>query len=1182
MNGALEYYKFMRLQAIKLAGFKSFVDPTTVPFPSNLCAVVGPNGCGKSNIIDAVRWVMGESSARTLRGETMADVIFNGSNSRKPVGQATVELLFDNTEGRLSGEYAAYSELSIKRQVSRDGQSSYFLNNQKCRRKDITDIFLGTGLGPRSYSIIEQGMISQLIEAKPEDIRVYIEEAAGISKYKERRKETERRIKHTRDNLERLSDIREELGRQLHNLERQAKAAERYTGHRKEERRIKSQLQGLKWQAITTDAEAKEENISRLQIEQEARVADQRHADAEIETERDNLQQLSDELNEVQKRFYDLGTDIARIEDGIQFQNERSRQLNTDLEQVSENWRDVKVNIENDERLLDEIQEEIAETEPKQKEIEQHESVSGTELLQAERAMQSWQQEWDDFNHAAAETRQQGEVGQSRIAHLEESIERLNDRIKILKNDMQRLQELSVEDEIGPLESMVQTQEQQRTRIEQEISESSVLIETEREQNSKFSSDLDTARSELQGTKGRFASLEALQQAALGQQDDAEMGWLEKHGLNHKDRLAEKIKVEPSWELAVETVLGDYLQSVFVAELDSLSSMLVDFDKGRLNFVAGNRVNADAKPATASFPETLAAKVSGDIDVESFLGNVLLASDLDAAMAMRSTLALAQSVITPDGLWIGSNWLRISKDHDATAGVIKRQAELEALTLSIAQQAEDVSRLTRELDSGVAALSLAETDRDQQQTRLAEQQRSFGETRAQLGAKKLQAAQVKTDLTRTTSEIESSAAQLQEDRDNLGAARNQLQLSMDRMEEDTHAKQTLSEHREKIKQTLDEVRSRAKSDRDAVHQLALSIQSLDSRIASTRLAMSRLQEQQQTLNDRKVSLEHAIRESEDPQGHLKAELEVQLKKRLDVENELIAARQKSEAIEYKIRQLETARAGFEEQVEQVRAGLEQVRIDFQGLEVRRNTIREQMLEENEDLDLVLQSLPADANEETWEDLLRRVSNRIARLGAINLAAIDEYKVQSERKQYLDAQNEDLEKALQTLENAIRKIDVETRTRFKETFDKVNSKLQQIFPKLFGGGHAYMEMTGEDLLDTGVGLMARPPGKRNSSIQLLSGGEKALTAIALVFSIFSLNPAPFCFLDEVDAPLDDANVQRYSELVKEMSRTVQFIYITHNKIAMEMSEQLMGVTMHEPGVSRMVSVDVDEAVAMAAV
>jgi len=742
---------------------------------------------------------------------------------------------------------------------------------------------------------------------------------------------------------------------------------------------------------------------------------------------------------------------------------------------------------------------------------------------------------------------------------------------------LQRLEDLSVEDEIGPLESMLQTQEQQLARIGQEITELSVQIETEREQNSKCNTDLDTARSELQGIKGRLASLEALQQTALGQQDDTEMGWLEKHGLANKDRLAEKIKVEPTWELAVETVLGDYLQSVFVEELDSLSSMLADFDKGALSFVASDTVNA-----STTVSETLASKVSGNINVESFLGNVLVASDLDEALAMRTALAFGQSIVTPDGIWIGSNWLRISKDHDATAGVIKRQAEMEALTARIAQQEQDVARLTQELESGVAGLTLAETDRDQQQTRLAEQQRTFSETRAQLGAKKLQAEQVKIDLARANSEIESSVAHLQEDHDNLGIARNQLQLAMDRMEEDMLAKQNLTERRDQIQQTLDELRSRAKTDSDAAHQLALRIQSLNSRILSTTLAMSRLQEQRQLLSNQKVSLENAIRESQEPQAQLKAELAAQLEKRLEVENELTNVRQKSEAVAHKIQQLEADRAGFEEQVEAVRNSLEQVRIDFQGLEVGRNTIREQMQAENEDLDEVHQSLPAEANEEAWEDLLRRVSNRIARLGAINLAAIDEYKIQSERKQYLDAQNEDLENALQTLENAIRKIDVETRTRFKETFDRVDNKLQQIFPKLFGGGHAYLEMTGEDLLDTGVGLMARPPGKRNSSIQLLSGGEKALTAIALVFSIFSLNPAPFCLLDEVDAPLDDVNVARYSELLKEMSRTVQFIYITHNKIAMEMGEQLMGVTMYEPGVSRLVSVDVDEAVAMAAV
>ncbi len=1168
----------MRLQAIKLAGFKSFVDPTTVPFPSNLCAVVGPNGCGKSNIIDAVRWVMGESSAKTLRGESMADVIFNGSNTRKPVGQANIELIFDNVEGSLTGEYAAYSEISIKRQVTRDGQSSYFLNNQKCRRKDITDIFLGTGLGPRSYSIIEQGMISQLIEAKPEDLRMYIEEAAGISKYKERRRETERRINHTRDNLDRLGDLREELERQLLHLERQAKAAGRYTEFKKEERLVKSQLQAIKYSAISSEATLREGNIARLRNEQEARIADQRRVDAEIEQERDNLVQLSDELNEVQKRFYDFGMEIARIEDSIQFQNERARQLNTDLSEVTENWRKVEADLDADKRQSDEFQREISELEPQQQAKLAEEQASGVRLQEAEQEMQAWQKEWDDFNHNAAQSRQEGEVQQSRIGHLEQSIERLNNRVRVLTGDVERLQGLTVEAEIGPLAAMMATQEEQLGRIEAEVAELAGQIEGQREMNAALNTELDQKRSELQGVRGRFASLEALQQAALGQQDDAEMGWLEKHGLENPDRLAERIKVAQGWEVAVETVLGDYLQAVFVEDLDSIAAKLTDFDKGLLHFITGS--NSDK--ADESVTVTLASKVSGDVNVEAFLSDVFVAENLDEALGKRDSLGLGQSVVTLDGIWLGSNWLRISKQRDATAGVLKRQSEMEALEDQIKSLVERTTTLTAELEGGVAALSLAETERDRGQMRLAEQQRSYGETRAKLGAKKLQAEQIKDDLARASSEIAANNVQLEEDQGNLGVARNLLQEALDKMEQDTLNQEKMTHQRGELRVALDDVRSRARTDRDSAHQLALRIQSLLSRTTATQTAMARLQEQQQILQERKTSLETSIRDSEGPQDQLKDELKVQLTNRLNVENELTQVRQKSEAVEHKIRGLEQERSGVEEALEQVRASLETVRIEFQGLEVRRETIREQMLEDKEDLDAVLLALPEDCNEDEWEDALRRVSNRIQRLGAINLAAIDEFKIQSERKEYLDAQNADLVKALETLENAIRKIDVETRTRFKETFDKVNIKLQQLFPKLFGGGHAYLEMTGEDLLDTGVGLMARPPGKKNSSIHLLSGGEKALTAIALVFSIFSLNPSPFCLLDEVDAPLDDANVQRYSDLVREMSRTVQFIYITHNKIAMEMGEQLMGVTMHEPGVSRLVSVDVEEAVAMAAV
>ena len=1171
----------MRLQAIKLAGFKSFVDPTTVPFPTNLCAVVGPNGCGKSNIIDAVRWVMGESSAKTLRGESMTDVIFNGSNTRKPVGQASIELMFDNTEGRLSGEFAAYSEISVKRVVTRDAQSGYFLNNQKCRRKDITDLFLGTGLGPRSYSIIEQGMISDLIEAKPEDLRSYLEEAAGISKYKERRKETERRIRHTNDNLDRLTDLRDELERQLTHLERQAKSAERYTELKKEERELKAGLAGLRWNGLTADVRKQDHEIDRLTIEQEARIADQRRIDAEIEAKRAALTELSDELNEVQKRYYDHGTEIARIEDSIQFQSERTRQLGSDLDQVLENLGKVGADLNADELQLTNLREDLASTSPQQSEIQSLEVASAERFASAEHNMQGWQEEWDEFNQTAAETRQRGEVQQSRIEGLEQSVDRANTRIAVLRADVERLSGDTVEGEIGPLEEMLQTQESQLERINAELGGLSQTIEKQREENLAMTRLLDDRKSELQSLSGRQASLEALQQAALGQQDDAEVNWLEKHGLGDQGRLAENIQVEDGWDAAVETVLGDHLQAVCVDGLDAVSALLGDFGKGHLNFITTGGPDSLAAQVPVE-SGSLLSRVSGDATLGPLLQGIKTAPDLASAMAERGNLGPGESIVTPDGLWLGKSWLRVNKDKDAQAGIIKRQQELVSLADKISRAAGDVERLNGELDSGMAGLQQAESERDQQQKRLSEQQRAFGETRAQLGTKRVQAEQIRNDLGRANAEIGEMLEHMETDQESLGGSRNQLQLALDAMEADTFRRDELVKRRESITLELNEAREKAKTDSNAAHQLALRVQSLNSKISSTEQAMARLSDQEEVLKKRKTDLEDSIRSSEEPQGQLKTELDSQLEERLSVENQLATVRQKTEATEHQIRELNQNHAGIEEQIEVVRSSLEKVRLERQTLEVRRTTIKEQLEEDQQVLEELLARIPEEASEEEWEQRLVRMGNRIQRLGAINLAAIDEYKVQSERKLYLDAQNEDLEKALATLENAIRKIDIETRTRFKETFDKVNSKLQQLFPKLFGGGHAYLEMTGEDLLDTGVGIMARPPGKRNASIHLLSGGEKALTAIALVFSIFSLNPAPFCLLDEVDAPLDDANVVRYSELVKEMSRTVQFIYISHNKVAMEMGEQLMGVTMHEPGVSRLVSVDVDEALALAAV
>ena len=1169
----------MRLQAIKLAGFKSFVDATTVPFPNNLCAVVGPNGCGKSNIIDAIRWVMGEGSAKNLRGESMTDVIFNGASNRKPVGQATIELLFDNSAGRLTGEYAAYSEISIKRQVSRDGQSSYFLNSVKCRRKDITDIFLGTGLGPRSYSIIEQGMISQLIEAKPEELRVYLEEAAGISKYKERRKETERRISHTRDNLDRLTDLREELERQIHHLERQAKNAERYTEFKKEEREVSAQLSALRWQNLDQKAGVQQQQIDQFEIELQARISDQRRVEAEIVALRDQLIGSNDSLAAVQQRFYDEGTEIARIEESIQYQSERARTLADSLRQTDQERTETAASLGSDEALIRDLAEQLERLAPEQAALSDSEIASKDQLEMAEHHVAELQQRWDQFTSEAAKVAQAGEIEQSKIALLEDSLQRLNQRLKAVGDDKTRLSEQAVAEEIGPLEAMIETQEEQVGRIQSEFDGLASQLQSQRVQNEQLSRTLNEQRSEMQHLAGRRASLDALQQAALGQAGD-DTAWVSEQGLESALRVGESLEVDAGWEEAVEAVLGDALQGILVSNLRELSPAVARLTQGSITLLGMSDTHAPVVQGEARV--SLAAKIQSSAELSAWLSHVFVAEDLEDALSLAENLAPDESVVTRDGLWMGASWIRVSADKDVTAGVLQRQKELTRLIAQIEALETLIDTTDEELAAGAINLTVLEQDRDALQSRLAEQQRAYGETRARLTAKRIQAEQIASELERADREITHSQAQLETDSVQLQAARSRLGGAMDEMEGVEATRAELAEQRHSAQQALVTLRQQAQADRDANHQLALRTQNLTAQLTATGQAITRLSARQTSLLERKQTLEADIAALAEPTTALQANLQERLQTRQGIEAELLAGRQVAQKIEFDIRSNESQRALFEEGVDQVRGQLEKARLEFQTLDVKRSTIEDLLKEAGAVLQEVISAMPEDADIPVWETELTKIENRIQRLGAINLAAIEEYKVQAERKAYLDAQNDDLEKALDTLMMAIRKIDIETRTRFKETFDLVNTKLQQLFPKLFWGGHAYLEMTGEDLLDTGVALMARPPGKRNSSIHLLSGGEKALTAIALVFSIFSLNPAPFCLLDEVDAPLDDANVMRYSELVKEMSRTVQFIYITHNKVAMEMAEQLMGVTMHEPGVSRLVSVDVEEAVAMSAV
>ncbi len=1165
----------MRLKSIKLAGFKSFVDPTTVSFPDNLSAIVGPNGCGKSNVIDAVRWVMGESSAKHLRGESMADVIFNGSNSRKPTTQASVELVFDNTDGGLGGEYANYNEIAIKRQVTRDGQSNYFLNSTKCRRKDITDIFLGTGLGPRSYAIIEQGMISRLIESKPEELRVYIEEAAGISKYKERRKETEHRMRRTRENLERLEDLREELGRQLQHLERQAAAAEKYKQFKEEERLIKAQLQALKWKSLNDQVQGREAVIRDLEVKLEAFVADQRSVDAQIEERREQNHELNDKLNEVQGRYYSLGADIARIEQTIQHTKERGNQLRQDLQQTIEACKHGEEQILSDEEQLQEVAIELEEIEPEYELVRAESEGANEQLHEAEELMHNWQLQWDEFNQKANEPRQRAQVEQSRIQHLEQSVERLRDRIERLKSEQETLSAGPLEEEVAMLEERMADADLKVEDFQATLLSIQEEMKTKREANNQVNLELDQAKSELQTLKGRHASLEALQQAAMGESDLVD--WLAQNQLDDKPRLAQQISAESGWEKAVETVLGDYLQAVCISGLDAVTAVVSSLEKGVISFL-DTTIQTTVSGHDSLSP--LADKLKGEAGAKALTAGVFVAEDIAQALSLRSQLKAGESLITKDGIWIGSNWMRVARDTAQEDSVLKRQAALEETVSRLEELEMKVDALTENLTDGRESLRELEERREESQRELTEFNRSVSDLKAQMSAKQVRLEQFNMRRERISNELEECREQQSHEHENLGEARLVLQEALDLMAQDTDQREALLKQRDENKAKLDQVKLSAREGKDKTHQLALQVQQLKSRKDSIGQGLERLRQQLSTLQERRAGIEEQLSQGDDPFVELQAELEEKLENRLAVEEELAGARRAQEDCEHQLRAAEKKRGEAEQSAQGVRSQLEQQKIDWKGMLVQRENLQLQLSEANFELETVVSELPEEANEADWGTELERIGNRISRLGAINLAAIDEFKSQSERKQYLDSQHEDLIQALETLENAIRKIDRETRTRFKETFDKVTKGLSDLFPKVFGGGHAYLELTGEDLLDTGVAIMARPPGKKNSTIHLLSGGEKALTAIALVFSIFQLNPAPFCMLDEVDAPLDDANVGRYSRMVQEMSEKVQFIYITHNKIAMEMAHQLMGVTMHEPGVSRLVTVDVEEAAAMA--
>ena len=1166
----------MRLTKLKIAGFKSFVDPTTVTFPSSLTGVVGPNGCGKSNIIDAVRWVMGEISAKHLRGESMADVIFNGSSARKPLGAASVELVFDNSDGKIGGAYANYNEVALRRAVSRDGSSDYFINGMKVRRKDITQLFLGTGLGSRSYAIIEQGMISRVIEARPDDLRAFLEEAAGISRYKERRRETENRIGTTRENLDRLNDLREEVEKQIRHLQRQAGTARRYQTLKEEERKLQAELLALRLQSLDEEAGVRDAAAERCETALQAVLADLREIEAQIEQIRADQASKADSHGAVQARFYGAGAEVTRVEQSLQHARELRQRQRADLDQSQAQVHELTGVIQRDMGQLAGLSAELETMIPRLEAAFDEERAASEVLERCEQALAQWQQTWNELSQAIGAAQRETQVERARIEQLENQQRRLlqqQERQEVERAALARAQPAV------PLESLEAQAAEAHDAGQQagsDLAELLAELAEARERERERVQALNALRARWQQALGTQVSTEALQQAALGKASGKVTQWLKAQSLDQQPRVAQQLRVERGWERAVETVLGSYLEAVCVDGLDGVADLLGSFDGGQLAMVTLQDAPVGAADAAA-----LQAKVQGAAVLGSVLSAVFTADTLADALSRRRQLTAGQSVVTRDGVWLGPDWLRLSRDKDPHTGVIEREESLRDIRQRVSRLAEEVKEAENRLELHRDRVRDHEDRRDRLQAEVNRLHREHVDRRGAFDAAQARTADAARRLAQLETALADVRAELEPAETDLRTARSRMATAIEGLAALEPQRRDLENTRERLRGEQGAARGAAQAAQQAARDLAVQVESRRASHASLTTTLARVDKQMEALVARRDAAALQLADGEAPMAGLQEQIEAALRVRAQIESELQAAKIAMDELDASLREREGGRDLIGQRVENARAAMDEARLAAQQVRVRRESVAEQLAATTFELGQLLEGLAADATVALWEIQLEETKGKIDRLGQVNLAAIGEFKEQSERKEYLDRQCKDLTDALETLESAMRKIDRETRARFQDTFDRVNAGLKEKFPRLFGGGHAYLELAGEESEAAGVSVMARPPGKRNSTISQLSGGEKALTAVALVFAIFDLNPAPFCLLDEVDAPLDENNVGRFCDIVREMANSVQFIFITHNKTTMELASQLVGVTMNEPGVSRLVAVDVDEAVRMAA-
>lgn len=1169
----------MRLKTIKLSGFKSFVDPSVLHLPSHLIGIVGPNGCGKSNIIDAVRWVMGESSAKHLRGKDMTDVIFNGSRARKPVGKAQVELVFDNSDGRAGGEFGKYQEISIRRTVNRESVSTYYLNGSRCRRRDIVDLFLGTGLGPRSYAIIEQGMISKLIEAKPEELRNFLEEAAGISKYKERRRETENRIQNTKENLERLSDIRDEMSNQLARLAKQSESAKRYKELKRDEKNFATKVAALNYQSISVEHQQAEEDLKRINKAILGFETDLQEKDSAFEEFRIKIQEQHQIIDDAHKLSYESQREISVLESEIKMIKQQSESSEEELKKLSLLEERLQEDLKASVIRLRELNEKLVESEPRFNEKEQEQ----TKLQQQQQSLEHHEKNSRQvLNAIVLEQRksyQEVERSKGLVAKCEYDIEasvnqkkKLAERIQELQQSQKELQESATPVAIESLESKEGELSQKLEVIQLELKDKQIEIENLRKNRHEL-------ESLLREKKGRLSSLGALQEAALGKNDGKKQKWLGEHGLAQQASLTDLIQsVEKGYESVVELVLNDVLEAVMVDELGDWFERLKTIQDVNVRLI--NEKESVSSLVSSDFAVSLASKVNAHECIKQFLQHVFCAEDEMFALLHRKSLLPHQFFITPEGMMIGQNWIAVKRDKDPRRGVLERKKDIEAHQKVINELTIKLDGLQKSLTKGLESSEEIDALYKNLQNEKLDVHRELSKERAAKEARLSKIQQFDTEIAREQQRIQDEIHALELKKESLSAARAALENALEVFEKIESNERVEHKNHEVIQASLAKLRETLRAIQAETFAAKLEVETLQRDKKHALSLQERMTQDLEMSGTRRKELTSKHQQEVQLMPQLELKLQGLLERKQKYDQDVDAKKDVLHGLEALSRKVHEERQELNNQFHLENRKLERGHLAIQKFAMMLEKEIETLQSYEISYDDAIKSVEETDDLQQLSQELKTCKRQIELLGPVNLMAIQEFEEESERKEYLDRQHEDLVSALDMLVKAIEKIDHETKARFKETFDAVNTTLGQLFPKVFGGGHAELSLVGDDLLDAGVSIIARPPGKRNSSIQLLSGGEKALTAIALVFAIFQLNPSPFCMLDEVDAPLDDANVGRYCQLIREMSEKVQFVFITHNKITMEMASQLAGVTAKEAGVSRLVAVDVDQAYKMA--